>query len=74
MSSTQGWGSVKLPYVASEKILLQQLCYLIRWQDPTLPGIVAAGPERPCFSWFCSSGMISGWPWKELDLTCQAKI
>lgn len=74
VSPTQGWGSVKLPYVASEKTLLQQLCSLIRWQGPTLPGIVAAGPERPCFTRFCSLGIISGWPRQELDLTCQAKI
>lgn len=45
MSPTQRWDSIKLPYVASEKILLQQLYYLINWKDPTLPGIVAAGPE-----------------------------
>lgn len=74
MSPTQGWSSVKLPYVAPENIILQQVCYLIHWQDPTRLGIVAAGPERPCFTCFCSLGMISGWTQKELDLTCPARI
>jgi len=62
VSPAQGWGSMKLPCVASEKILLQQLCYLISWQDPTVPHIVAAGPERLYITRFCSLGMISGWP------------
>lgn len=50
----QGWGNIKLPYVASENILLQELCYLIHCQEPTLPGMVAAEPEGLCLSHFIS--------------------
>lgn len=54
VSPRQSSSSIKLPYVPSENILLQELCYLIHCQEPTLPGIVAAGPEGPCLTHFIS--------------------
>lgn len=55
VSPRQGWGSIKLPYVSSLNIILQELCYLIHCQEPTLSDIVAAGPEGLCLTFL---------PWK----------
>lgn len=74
MSPRRGSGSKKLPYVPSENILLQKLCYLIHCQESTLPGIVAAEPEGLCLTHFISLEIISVWLRKELDVTCCDKI